>query len=330
MKNKVLIGSSQKLTLDLCKRVARDGAQVDITAGDILKVKKSHKYLKDLFDKKTLIYGLNTQFGSQAHVLDKNILKDESEYFTSVYDRQVNLIRSFNCSLGIEAPEEIVRATMLLRANCLSLAHSGVRPLVIEKLIKLLNSEVHPVINRYGSIGASGDLIPLSAIAATLISEETAEVNFKNQKTSAKKALASIDMEKLEPEMREGIALINGTSYMTSIAALSLYDLHKLYPQMLSALAMVLESLRVIDAPYDSLVHKLKNHQGEIDVNEFFVNFWKGSKLVRSMAEINSDNLNKIKADNTVTDFKNLQDFYSLRSVPQGFGPMEENLKKAD
>lgn len=329
MKKDIFIGSSKKITLDSLVSVARFGGKVDITPADIKKIEKSHLFFKSIFDQKVPIYGLNTQFGNQAYVLDEHLLSDDDEYRKSVYERQVNLIRAHDCGLGIEAPEEIVRATMLLRANCLSLAHSGVRPLVIKNLIQLLNKKVHPVINRYGSIGASGDLVPLSSVAAALTLQDSADVNYSGKRMKAVDALADISLKKLEPEMREGIALINGTSYMTSIAALSLHDLQKLYPQMLSAIAMVMEALLVIDSAYNPLVHELKNHKGEIDVNDFFIKFWKGSSLVRGLKKINDDNITKIKQKGEFSNFLNLQDFYSLRSVPQGFGPMDENLKKA-
>lgn len=328
---KVFIGASQKLTLDLCNKVAREGYVAGISQDDLTLVKKSNDYFKKIFDKKTPIYGLNTQFGNQAYVVDSNLLSEKEVYLKSVYERQINLIKAHNCGLGQETPREIVRATVLLRANCLSLANSGVRPLVVKNLIELLNKNVHPVINKYGSIGASGDLIPLSSIAATLTGQNT-EVEFKGKKMQANTALNLIGLKKLEPEMREGIALINGTSHMTAIASLSLYDLNKLFPQLLSALAMILESLLIIESPYNPLVHKLKNHQGEIEVNKFFLDFWKGSLLVRNLEKINEENVEQMKiseASKEISDLQNLQDFYSLRSVPQGFGPMHENLKRA-
>ncbi|MEK7097986.1 MAG: aromatic amino acid ammonia-lyase, partial [Patescibacteria group bacterium] len=201
---------------------------------------KSRAVLQKYSSERVPVYGLNTQFGSQVNILDANITNGTRQYNHSLEERQLNLIKSHNCGLGEEMPQEVVRAAMFLRAHCLSLGYSGVRPAVARALIEFLNKGVHPVIRRYGSIGASGDLIPLSAVAAALIGEKT-PVYYRGKKMDALSALKLAGLKKFVPEGREGLALINGTSFMTAIAALAVCDLQRLFFQTLSAVAMSLE-----------------------------------------------------------------------------------------
>lgn len=327
-KNTILLGGSSRLALKDCHKVARDGAKVALQQDADLLMNKSRDALLKYAEERVPIYGLNTQFGSQVNMLDANMTNHSDDYHRSLNERQMNLIKSHNCGLGEEAPEEISRAAMMLRAHCLGLGYSGVRPAVAQALIGFLNKRIHPVIRRYGSIGASGDLIPLSAIAYAVIGGKT-DVYFKGRKTRAAEALKEAGLDKLKLEGREGLALINGTSFMTGIAALAVYDLKRLFPQMLSAIAMSLESLMIIGSAYNPLVHELKRQKGGVAVNEFLNDFWKGNKLIQSLTDIRKENLRSFKSNHSVESVKGIQDCYSLRSVPQGFGPFQENLEKA-
>jgi len=174
------------------------------------------------------------------------------------------------------------------------------------------------VVRCYGSIGASGDLIPLAMIAAALIGEEVA-VTYKDQVMMAPQAMQLAGLQPYKPVMRDGLALLNGTSFMTAIASLAVADLQRVFQQMLSAIAMTLESLFVISSAYHPLVHQLKQQHGENIINQFFVDFWQGSQLLTDLDELR------------ITDgsHKPVQDYYSIRSIPQGFGPFQENLERA-
>ena len=145
----------------------------------------------------------------------------------------------------------------------------------------------------------------------------------------ATEAMNEAGLDKLKLEGREGLALINGTSFMTGIAALAVYDIKRLFPQMLSAIAMSLEALMVIGSAYNPLVHELKRHKGSMFVNDFLNDFWKGNKLIQSLTDIRQENLRSFKSNHSVESVKGIQDCYSLRSVPQGFGPFQENLERA-
>ena len=324
------LGGDHWLTLEESQSIARNGSKVELLkdARDLMlqSLETLHKYA----DGRTPVYGLNTQFGSQVNLLDVNLTNhNHQDYYDSLKQRQLNLIRSHNCGLGEEAPDEVVRTAMVLRAHCLGLGYSGVRPVVVESLIDFVNEGIHPVIHRYGSIGASGDLIPLSAIAAALAGEE-AEVRFQGRNIPAPEALKLAGLSKLQPEGREGLALINGTSFMTAITSLALYDLKRLFPQLLSSIGMALESLMVISSAYHPLVHKLKRQKGGVWVNDFLNKFWKGSQFIQSLRNVREENLRHSRENHTYRETeKGIQDCYSLRSVPQGFGQLHENIDRA-
>ncbi|MES2436946.1 MAG: aromatic amino acid ammonia-lyase [Patescibacteria group bacterium] len=327
MKN-INVGKKVSLNLEDCHKVGRMSHKVSLHKDSIKYIIESNEYLLENAFERMPIYGLNTQFGNQVNMLDNHLTDGFNEYRKSINDRQYNLIKSHNIGLGEEISEDIVRTSIFLRAHCLSQGYSGVRPVVIESLLNLLNLDIHPIIKRYGSIGASGDLIPLSSIASVLIGEDVL-INYQGKKTKYNKISASLKLKKVELKVREGLALINGTSFLTAYAALSMYDLNRLFPQMLSAIAMSLESLCIIDSAYNSVVHQLKNHSGQIYINNFLNSFWKNSKLIRDLNTVRNENLESSKMKSDFGSVKNLQDFYSLRAVPQGFGVFYENLKKA-
>jgi len=324
----ILLGGENRITLKDCNNTARKGSKVALDQSADLPMNQSCEVLLKYADERVPIYGLNTQFGSQVNMLDANMTNHSDDYHKSLRERQVNLVKSHDCGLGEEAPEEITRSAMMLRAHCLGLGYSGVRPIISQALINFLNKGIHPIIHKYGSIGASGDLIPLSAIAHALIGGKT-NTYFKGKKMRAIEAMNEAGLGKLKLEGREGLALINGTSFMTGIAALAVYDMKRLFPQMLSAMAMSLEALMVIGSAYNPLAHELKRHKGSMFVNDFLNDFWKGNKLIQSLTDIRQENLRSFKSNHSVESVKGIQDCYSLRSVPQGFGPFQENLERA-
>ncbi len=297
---KIVIGGGKRLKLEDVELVARKLARVSVNPDSYDTIAKNRAVLEKFIKNNNSIYGITTQFGNDIHRIDKDISRD------SLRERQNNLVKSHNCGLGEEVSRDIVRAAMLLRAQMLCQGASGVRPVIIESLINFLNRKITPVVRRYGSIGASGDLIPLAAVASTLMGDGLC--NFENKKIEASVLIKKNGLKPLRLEAKEGLALINGTSFMTAIAALTLFDIARLFPVMLSALAVSLEALLVIDSAYEPFIHKVKKHSGQIKVNEFFLDFWQGSKLINKTG---------------------LQDYYSLRSIPQGFGPFYENIKKS-
>jgi phenylalanine ammonia-lyase len=326
-KKEVMIGRSYPLTLEDANKVAV-GAKVHINTDTYAEMKKSHAFLQSYVDKRVPIYGINTQFGDQVHLLDEHLTNhDLSLYYQSINNRQQNLIRSHSCGMGERVPSEVVKVAMLLRAHCLAQGYSGIHPRVVEAIIEALNAGIVPIVSHYGSIGASGDLIPLATIAAALTGEDVS-VQYLGAITSSKDALKRAGLKPIQPEMRDGLAMINGTSFMTAIASIALYNLRRLFRQMLTSVAMALESVMVISSAYHPLVHQLKRQTGQQKINQFLIEFWQGSQLLSNLDELRNTKQDKTVNPSKITP-KAVQDYYSIRSVAQGFGPFQENLEKA-
>ncbi|HEV2524443.1 MAG TPA: aromatic amino acid ammonia-lyase, partial [Gammaproteobacteria bacterium] len=144
----------------------------------------------------------------------------------------------------------------------------------------------------------------------------------------AAQALKLAGLKPFKPEMRDGLAMINGTSFMTAIASISLCHLNRLFKQMLASIAMMLESVMVISSAYEPLIHQLKRQSGQIEINNFLLAFWKGSRLLSNLDDLR---IQHGKTSNTSNQHatKPVQDYYSIRSIAQGFGPFQENLTRA-
>jgi histidine ammonia-lyase len=278
-----------------------------------------HSFFSSKVDSRVPIYGLNTQFGDQVVLLDQHLDDYEGErYENSLKNRQNSLIKSHNCGMGELAPTDVVRGAMLLRSRCLSRAYSGVRPQVVDAYFEFLNRGITPDCFRYGSIGASGDLVPLATIAAAVVGEDV-QVRYDGSTLPVRTLMSQLRLPPLQIQGREGLALINGTSFMSSIAGLALHDLSNLFDSMLSVIAMALEALLVIEDGYHPIVHELKGHRGELAVAERIRSSWAGSRLIRDLEKARSEGMAEI----------GVQDYYSLRSVAQGFGVFHENLERA-
>jgi histidine ammonia-lyase len=325
----IFIGSQVKLTLADVKRFAMQGLPVKLSHESYQSMERSYQYLKECMDQRLPVYGLNTNFGDQSGLIDPNLhCENTSIYLESISTRQRNIIKSLSCGIGNVISPEIVKVTMLLRAHCLAQGYSGVTPSMVETITTFINADVIPVVRHYGSIGASGDLIPLSMIAAAM-SGENVDVLYGNETIKATEAIAKAGISKLNPMMRDGLALINGTSFMTAISSLTIYDLKRLFKQMLSAIAMSLEAMLVISSAYNPLVHQLKLQKGENVINQFLLLFWEGSNLLSDLEDVRSANADHHKAGTEAKFIKPVQDCYSIRSVSQGFGPFYENLEQA-
>jgi histidine ammonia-lyase len=317
--NDVAIGG-QDLDVGTLAAVARGEASVSLDAASRVNMLKAHAFFSEKVESRVPIYGLNTQFGDQVVLLDKHLDDYEGErYQSSLQNRQDSLIRSHNCGLGEVAPIEVVRGAMLLRSRCMSRGYAGVRPEVVDAYFEFLNRGITPECFRYGSIGASGDLVPLATIAAAVVGEDV-QVRYQDHTVPVRPLLRDLGVSPLKISGREGLALINGTSFMSSVAGLALHDLTGLYDTMLSVIAMALESLLVIEAGYLPIVHELKGHRGEIAVAERIRSAWAGSQLIRD--------LDDARATEGTAQI-GVQDYYSLRSAAQGFGVFHENLERA-
>lgn len=315
----ISIGHGCHLTIQSAHELIQKSSTVVIGSEAHEVMDTAYTFLKAHVDLRIPIYGINTNFGDQVRYIDTAIKEtDALDYAKSINERQENILRSLSCGIGQTVSPAIVRVTMMLRAHCLAQGYSGVHPELIRALLAFINADIIPVVNCYGSIGASGDLIPLAMIASALIGEDVA-VHYQGTLMRAPEAIRLAGLTPYQPVLRDGLALINGTSFMTAIASLVVYDLNRLFKQMLATIAMTLEALLVISSAYHPMVHQLKKHSGEIDVNAFFIDFWKDSQLLTDL-----DDLRQMDKAH-----KPVQDYYSIRSVPQGFGPFQENMQRA-
>lgn len=315
----ITIGARQKLSLQDIDSFILHSLKVQLSPESLQPMEQSHQFLKACIDNRMPIYGTNTNFGDQVNAIDPHLKdKDTTLYYESILRRQKNIIKSLSCGLGGIIPIDIIRVAMLLRAHCISQGYSGVTQHAVQSILEFINAGITPCVRQYGSIGASGDLIPLATIASAILGENV-DVFFDNKIMKAPEAMASAGLKPFMPECRDGLAMINGTSFMTAIAGLSLYNLKRLFWQMMSAIAMSLESLLVITSAYEPLIHQVKGQDGQNSINEFMVNFWNGSQLISNIDDVMTDHSAR----------RSIQDYYSLRAIPQGFGPFYENLKRS-
>ncbi|MGZ3408023.1 MAG: histidine ammonia-lyase, partial [Polyangia bacterium] len=294
----------EALTLEAIAGVARAGKKVQLSAEARARIDAARSVvdrIADGGDAAPAVYGVNTGFGFLA---DVRISADE------IRNLQRNLIRSHAAGVGAPLPEPVVRAMMLLRAQVLSLGHSGVRAVVAELLCEMLNRGVHPIIPSKGSVGASGDLAPLAHLALVVMGEGEAIVDGK--RLPGDRALAQAGLVPVPFEAKEGISLVNGTQCMTALGALALIDAEDAARLADLVGAMSLEALKGTPRAFDPRIHAVRPHPGQAT---------------------SARNLQRLLADSgIVASHKNcgkVQDAYSLRCMPQVHGATRDALAYA-
>jgi histidine ammonia-lyase len=289
----VAIGAD--LTIEDLVAVARRRARVTFDTHGRGKMEAAHRAVQAIAaggDDAPRVYGVNTGFG---------FLAETRISAADVRQLQHNLIRSHACGVGEPLPIDAVRAMMLLRAQVLARGHSGVRPLLVERLIELLNAGVHPMIPSQGSVGASGDLAPLAHLALVLTGEGTAEVD--GRVMSGAEALATKKIQAVQLEAKEGLALINGTQLMLAIGALALVDAERLATHADIAGAMSLEAQKGSWHPFEERVVGVRPHPGALTA----------AKNLRAL-------LVESQIAESHIDCGKVQDAYSFRCMPQVHG----------
>ena len=247
-------------------------------------------------------YGITTGFGELARVAIPH---------TELLDLQRNLILSHACGMGEPLPPDVVRALLFLRAASLARGLSGVRPELVDAILALLNADVLPVVPSRGSLGASGDLVPLAHAALVLIGEGEAIV--KGRRVPGAEALRAAGLAPLELQPKEGLALINGTQMMSAILGLVVRDGWSLVRNAEVAAAMSLEALLGSVSPMDERIHDARPHVGQAHVAENVRRLVYDSAIVASHAGCHR-----------------VQDAYSLRCIPQILGPVRDALAHAE
>ena len=281
--------------------VATGIATVSISEEAKTRVNSARKTVEGIIQREETAYGINTGFGALC-----NTRIDAA----SLSDLQTNLIRSHACGIGEPMDAVPVRAMMVARANSLCKGNSGVRIEVIERILEMLNLGLTPVVPRIGSLGASGDLAPLSHVALTLIGE--GEVcNEDGNLMSTEKALAACGLKPITLQAKEGLSLINGTSQIISWLSISYAVLRDLIPLCDLILCASIEATKSSVAPADERLHRARPHSGQALV---------ASRIRRAMQ--NSSNLE------SHAECERVQDPYSFRCAPQVHGPANEALHR--
>ncbi len=282
------------LTLEQVERVARAPlAHVAFSEAVRDRIEAARAVVERAVAERRVVYGLTTGFGALAEV----VIPPER-----IRELQLNLIRSHASGVGEPLLPDETRAITLLRANVLALGHSGVRPAVVELLLELLNRRVQPVIPALGSVGASGDLAPLSHLALVLIGE--GEAVFDGERLPGAEALRRADLQPLVLEAKEGLALNNGTQAQTGIGVLALLDAERALETADVAGAMSLEALRGTPTPFDAAIQAVRPHPGQAASAARLRALLAGSAIRESHRH----------------DDPRVQDAYSLRCMPQVHG----------
>ena len=297
------------LSLEEFKSVIFKKNAVNVSDAVLKRVIESFDFLKQ-FSENKIIYGVNTGFGPMAQYR----IKDEDRI-----QLQYNLIRSHSSGTGKPLNETFVKSAILARLNTLSLGNSGVHPSVIHLMKEFINRDITPLIFEHGGVGASGDLVQLAHLALTLIGE--GEVFYKGERRATKEVF---EIEKLQPiqvEIREGLALMNGTSVMTGIGIVNHYNAEKLLDWSLQFSCAINEIVKAYDDHLSSELNNTKLHKGQQDVAERMRNHLADSKLIRKRAE------HLYTGENKETVFtEKVQEYYSLRCVPQILGPVLDTI----
>ena len=285
----------------------RQYARVSLAPIAVQRLKTVRSYIESnwLNDEAPVIYGFNTGVGPLKNI---RISAQDNEQF------QYNLMISHAADFGEPAPEEVVRATMLTRANSLAKGVSGVRPEVINRFIEMLNRGVHPLIPEQGSVGASGDLGPMAHVAISMMGLPESEAYFKGRLMSAPEALkkAGLKPVKFTLKGKEGLAIVNGCSFALGYGALAVYDAWRALHSANLSCAMSMEALRGEMDAYDHRLHIARNHEGQIKAAEEIRGF-----LADSQWTTDKGRQVRLSNDSGAPWKPRVQDAYALRCAPQ-------------
>lgn len=285
------------LTLDDIVRVAREDVPIKLSEAAIEEVEKSRQFVDQLVESGEAVYGITTGFGNFSTV---HISKEEAK------DLQKNLIISHSCGIGNCFSREVVRAIMLLRINNLAKGFSGIRLSTLQTLIEMLNRGVHPKIYEKGSLGASGDLVPLAHMVLPMIGEGEAE--YEGEMLTGIEAMKRAGIAPIELTSKEGLALINGTQVMTAVGALTVFDSITLLKASDIATSLTIEALNGITDPFIPELHALRPHPGQKQVAANLLTLLAGSERTTHQGDLR------------------VQDAYSLRCAPQIQGASHDAL----
>jgi histidine ammonia-lyase len=289
--------SPDELGFSRIRQILSDGLDLRLSESSTALVSRCRKYLDDKLERtQEPLYGINTGFGS---LYDRLISKEDLGIL------QRNLVVSHACGLGEEIPQEITRLMLFLKIQSLAYGNSGIQLSTIQRLIDFYNNKIVPVVYKYGSLGASGDLAPLAHLSLPLIGE--GEVYFEGKKQAAEDVLSSFNWDPVTLASKEGLALLNGTQFMSAYGVYCCLRVFKL-SQLADIISAI--SLDAFDGrlePFHPLVQEIRPHQGQI----------KTARRIRYLLE-GSELMNRSK--------NHVQDPYSFRCIPQVHGASKDSI----
>lgn len=294
---KEILIDGQHLTIDDVVNVSRKEYAVGIHPEAVGGIRNSRDTVDRYVSREEVVYGITTGFGRFSDIV---ISSDETEML------QKNLIMSHSCGIGSCFGRDVARAIMLLRANALCKGYSGVRIETVELLVNMLNHGVHPLIPQKGSLGASGDLAPLAHMVLVMLGEGMAE--YEGEVLDGSEALRRAGLQPVALSSKEGLALINGTQAMTGVGSIALHDARCLVKTADMIAAMTLEALTGIIDAFDSRIHEVRGHMGQIKSASNIARMVRGSEYVTRQGELR------------------VQDAYALRCTPQVHGACRDAL----
>ncbi|MBA4276044.1 histidine ammonia-lyase [Flavobacterium sp.] len=289
--------STEVLTLETLQEIVSHHKSLALSDEVKVSIQKCRDYLdKKMASKSKPIYGINTGFGALCNV------KISKENLSKL---QENLVKSHSCGTGDEVPTEIVKLMLLLKIQSLSYGHSGIQLQTVERLVDFYNNDILPVIYTQGSLGASGDLAPLAHLSLPLLGE--GEVNFEGQKVHSSVILKQFNWEPIVLQSKEGLALLNGTQFMSAYGAHVLMKANK-FSYLADLIATI--SLEAFDGriePFHELIHFIRPHKGQIVTANRVKGFLEGSEIISQ-------------------EKKHVQDPYSFRCIPQVHGASKDAI----
>ncbi len=290
------IGSSD-LTYDLIERILKDGTRLTLSEEAIKKIEHCREYLDGKTDRDSApIYGVTTGFGS---LCNKHISRDELSTL------QENLVKSHSCSVGTPVDKTVVKLMLLLKAHALSKGFSGVQVETVNRILDFYNNDVLPVVYDRGSLGASGDLAPLANLFLPLVGE--GKVTFQGKVVAASEALNIMGWKPIKLKSKEGLALLNGTQFMSANGIKALIDGWHMVNCFDMFGAMSLEAFDGRIEPFMDCIQQVRPHRGQIETGKVFRNLLEGSEIISR-------------------EKKHVQDPYSFRCIPQVHGAVKDAM----
>jgi histidine ammonia-lyase len=296
MSNVYQVGSGQ-LTFDIVERIINENIKLELAPEAKERIQRCRDYLdKKIADSKEPLYGITTGFGS---LCNKNISLDE------LGTLQENLIKSHACSIGEEIPPIVIKLMMLFKAHALSLGHSGVQVITVQRILDFFNNDIMPIVYDRGSLGASGDLAPLANLFLPLIG--VGDVYYKGKKREAIAVLDEFGWGPVKLMSKEGLALLNGTQFMSANGVFAILKARRLSKKADLIAAISLEAFDGRIEPFMDCIQQIRPHRGQIETGAAFRKLLEGSELIAHP---------KV----------HVQDPYSFRCIPQVHGAVKDAI----